>query len=349
MLNYQVSHENYISRAVQLALKAGVNVRKNPNVGAILVHNNKIIGEGFHEKYGHEHAEVKAMKSVAAEDLHLISESTLYVTLEPCNHHGKTPPCTDLILRYKIPKVVIGTLDPHEKMAGKSVELLRESGVEVIVGIEQQMCDQLILPFMANLNNRPYVMLKIVKSKDNFIGKSGQKVWLSNTLSTVMAHHWRTESDGIIIGTNTAITDNPKLNVRHLDGDNPKRFVIDNHQKIPHTHHLLSDEEPTVVITKDNLYPLSKPNKIAIAMSDTYDIPKLLDLVWHQGVSRLLVEGGAALLTSFIQSGMWDEAIVITTDHVLDEGIPAPNLEGSLKKSYQMKDNSIVHISNTRP
>lgn len=346
MLVQKCYHEKFMDRCLSLAMLAGRQVKSNPNVGALVVCKGRVIGEGYHKDFGCAHAEVNAINSVPHHSRALLSQSTLYVTLEPCNHYGKTPPCTDLILEHKIPRVVIGTLDPHQIMAGKSVELLRNAGVDVILGVNKEKCDQLILPFKANLNKRPYVILKIVKSKDNYIGVVGKKVWLSNALSTAVAHQWRSECDGILIGTNTAVVDNPALTVRHIRGNHPVRFVIDNHKRIPETHLLYADDLQTVVISDAQISNQLNENKSYLRVRDSHNILELLEEIWKMKIYRLLVEGGAKLISSFIESGFWDEARIVTTANRLGEGISAPLLEGHLFKKYRLVDNEIVYLYN---
>ncbi len=332
-----MSHEDFMHRCFQLARKAGSKVKSNPNVGAVLVFNNTIIGEGYHEFHGGPHAEVNAVNSVREEDRHLINKSKLYVSLEPCCFTGKTGPCTSLILNNKIPEVYISTLDPNIKVAGKGVKILEDNGVKVHTGILEHLGQILIRPFVANLSNKPYVTLKWAKSKDNFMGCREKQLPISNALSNVFVHKLRAENDGILIGANTAVIDNPKLTTREYPGKSPIRIVLDSSFRTPNTHHLQADEHPALFYNES--VENSKGNKRYIKSS--MNMSEILEDLYSRGICRLLVEGGQAILKSFINQKIWDEAIVISSNKAIEEGVKAPNLIGQVHRKYDIMDDTI--------
>lgn len=339
-------HILYMRRAIAIAQKAGKEVKSNPQVGSVLVAKGRIIGEGYHQKYGEGHAEVNCIASVQQEDHNLIAQSTIYVTLEPCFHHGKTPPCVQLILKNRIPKVVIGAIDPFEKVQGKSVELLRQNGVEVITGILEDECKNLIRPFVKGIiEKKPWIILKWAKSQYHYMGLKDKQVWLSNSLSKLYVHRLRSNIDGILVGTNTAIIDNPSLTTRLVDGDHPIRIVLDRTHRIPVTHNLLADGLATIVITESRRDLPDYIQQIILDFESPEFIEKTLTQLYQRGIYRLMIEGGASTLKTFIQNQLWDEAVIINTNHELNEGIKAPHISGRLINDYKMGDNIIQLIA----
>jgi diaminohydroxyphosphoribosylaminopyrimidine deaminase/5-amino-6-(5-phosphoribosylamino)uracil reductase len=337
-----------MSRCLALAKKGGHHTKSNPMVGAVLVYNDKIIGEGYHEIYGGPHAEVNCINSVAPENTKFITESTLYVSLEPCNHHGKTPPCTDLILQHKIPKVVIACTDPFENKNGKGIEKLQSAGVEVLAGIMEDEGKDVLRSFNTNLKGRPFIKIKFAQSKDLYIGQKDNQVWLSNEYSKVFSHKLRATSDAIIIGTNTAIIDNPSLTAREYPGENPIRIVIDKENKIPATHSLLADEHHTIIFTKSvrNL----PDNKQQLVVSDKEDyVDSILEFCMKEKLFTILIEGGSGLINSFLKRGLWDEAYVIQTNLQLENGVKAPRIEGKMINSIKLGNDKIIEIHNQNP
>lgn len=334
-------------RCFEIAKEGGKNTKSNPLVGAVLVHNNNIIGEGFHQKYGQGHAEVNCINSVKKENLKLIEKATLYISLEPCNHTGKTPPCSELILKHKIPRVVISCIDPFKKVNGSSIEKLRNHGVDVIFGVLEKEGKELIKKFKANINHRPYIIIKYAQSADLYIGQSDKRVLLSNEYTNVFTHKLRSSIDAILIGTNTAILDNPRLTARNYPGDNPIRLVIDKSGKIPTTHHILSDEYGTIIFShvKRNL----KANKKQIALSENDDfIDFLFNYCNENAIYSILVEGGAETIKQFLLSNKWDEAWVIKTKKQLGSGTKAPRIEGKLLEKIQLGNDELLNISNNK-
>jgi diaminohydroxyphosphoribosylaminopyrimidine deaminase / 5-amino-6-(5-phosphoribosylamino)uracil reductase len=341
-------HEAYIRRCFELAERAGKNTKSNPLVGAVLTHNDRIIGEGFHSAFGAPHAEVEAIRSVKADDQQLISKATLYVSLEPCCHHGKTPACTDLILQKGIQNVVVSTLDPNPKVAGKGVEILRQAGVRVVEGVLSEEGRQLIAPFAANLNGTPYVILKIVKSSDHFIGQEGKQIWISNKYSKALSHQWRSHVDAIMVGKNTAITDNPKLDVRLVVGENPIRIVLDRELAVPPSHHLLNDGLPTWILSEKRRTKSYSESVHYLHFESIDDLDKVLRDLFQRGVHKLLVEGGSQVINSFLRVGLWHECRVITAPVQLGKGIPAPNIHGRLIEEYSLQGDKVVVIQNQK-
>lgn len=321
--------EKYMRRAMELALNGRGMVKSNPMVGAVIVHQDRIIGEGFHRKYGEAHAEVNAVRSV--KDEALLSESTLYVTLEPCSHYGKTPPCAELIIRKKIPRVVVGCLDPYPEVAGRGVDMLKKAGVEVVTGVLEDELFELNRPFMtAHIRKRPYVILKWAQSSDGFIDKirtdaSTPAVVLSPPDSMRLVHKLRAEVSAIMVGTRTAILDNPALTVRHWVGDAPVRVVLDRTLKIPSSYKLLDGTVPTLIFTAQQAE--SRQNVEFITIDFDGDVlAQVMQELYKRKLITLLVEGGSTLHNQFLNENLWDEIRMEKTSVLLHEGVPAPDL-----------------------
>ncbi len=341
MLNSQIEHEEYINRCFTLALRGDKKVKTNPRVGAILVHNKRIIGEGYHHEHGQAHAEVHALQSVTIQDKHLIKESTLYVSLEPCCFEGKTGACTNLIIEHQIPKVIISTLDPNDKVSGKGVAILRNHGVEVLTGVLETKGKYVIRDFSLLLNKkRPFITLKWAKSTDNFVGQIEKRISISNEQSQLFVHRLRSKNDGILIGVNTAIVDNPQLTNRLSSGGHPIRIVLDSHNKTPKESSLKSDGHMTLIYTATSV----ESNKNVTYINSNMELETILEDLFSRGIYRLMVEGGPSILKSFIKASLWDEAFVITGTKKLKKGIKAPNLEGQLIDNYQLDGDLIQRI-----
>lgn len=315
--------EAYMYRALQLASKGEGRVLSNPMVGAVIVCDDKIIGEGFHRRWGDAHAEVNAVASVG--DKSLLRQSTMYVTLEPCSHYGKTPPCAELIIRCGIPRVVVGVLDPFEKVRGRGVEMLRRAGVEVVSGVLESECCELNKRFItAHTKRRPYVLLKWAESSDGFISKeNGEPVMLSNTLSKMWVHKERSKYDAIMVGTNTVLTDDPQLTVRDWPGRNPRCVTFNLHERLPKDSRVMQRED-TIVVTDD----------IAI--------PDLLSKLYSEyGITSLIVEGGAKLINDFIKNNCYDEVRIEVSPMRLESGIKSPSIECEKVLSEIVRTNEI--------
>ena len=346
--------EKYMLRCLELAKNGLGNVSPNPMVGAIIVHDDKIIGEGFHIKYGEAHAETNAINDVETRRAtSLLKESTLYVNLEPCSHFGKTPPCAKLIIEKEIPRVVIGNVDPSEKVAGKGIEMLREAGVEVITNVLDKECRELNKRFFCvHEKRRPYIILKWAQSEDGFIDgvrvdNTTPPVRFSNELTTTLAHKMRAEEDAVLIGTNTALKDNPQLTLRHWAGKNPTRVVIDRHGKIPHDYHLFDDSAPTLIFTQQ----LKKDSENITYIKTDFSmniLPHLLSELLSRRINSVIVEGGALLLSAFINSNLWDEAQVEIAPFSLHNGIKAPFILQQPQSITQYEKNKIVRYYNLK-
>lgn len=318
-----------MARCIELAKGGTGSARPNPMVGAVIVHNGKIIGEGFHRRCGEAHAEVNAVASVRDESL--LKDATLYVCLEPCSHYGKTPPCSELIIRKGIPRVVVGCLDPFPSVSGRGVRMLREAGVEVVTGVMEKEARALNKAFMTlQTEGRPYVILKWAQSEDGFIDRrrvdaSVPPVALSSPEMFRKVHQLRAEVDAIMVGTATALLDNPSLTVRHWAGDSPVRVVLDRRQSIPATYHLLDGSVRTLVFTEGKAEGRENVEYIQIDFGRPV-IRQVLEQLARRKVGSLLVEGGARLIGHFVEEDLWDEARVETAPVRLGDGVKAPGL-----------------------
>ncbi len=313
-----------MTRCLQLARQGLGKARPNPSVGCVIVHQGKIIGEGFTSPYGGPHAEVNAIESVEQKDQ--LPHSDLYVTLEPCNHYGKTPPCTELIKASGIKTVYVGCTDPNPNVNGSGAETLQADGIEVVVGVLKELCEQHHKRFLCyHQKNRPYIILKWAQTKNGFIAPAdksrNEPVWISNRWSRQLVHKWRTEEQAILVGANTVLVDNPKLTARDWSGLNPIRIVMERSNSISKEYDIFNDESETMVLEPDefeggNSWPQQLGSKL-------YD----------KKVTSLIVEGGAKTLNAFIRSGLWDEARVFIGDVEFNSGIQAPDIHGSLQST----------------
>lgn len=328
--------EQYMSRCIELAKLAAGHVAPNPMVGAVLVYEDKIIGEGYHKKYGAPHAEVNCINSVQAENKALIEKSTIYVSLEPCSHYGKTPPCVDLIIKNKIKKIVIGCKDIYKEVAGKGIEKLKNSGAEVIVDILENECKDLNKRFFTfHQKNRPYIILKWAQSANGKIGSlSGERILISNDYSNRLVHKWRSEEAAILVGTKTALKDNPSLTTRLWEGNNPVRIVIDNENNLPSTLTVFNHEANTIIF---NLYKDSIENNLQfIKLEASGLLEQILLSLFELNIQSVLIEGGSKTLQSFIDADLWDEARIITNEEMMIEnGIAAPELYSAVLENQE--------------
>lgn len=332
-------HEKYIKRCIEIAKNGLGTTAPNPMVGCVIVHNKSIIGEAFTSAYGGNHAEINALDSVADESL--LKESTLYVTLEPCSHFGKTPPCADAIIKYQIPKVVIGTMDTHSKVAGKGIEKLKDAGCEVIVGVLEDECKQHHKRFFTFHNKkRPYIILKWAKTADGFIApktKNEQKpVWITNELSRQLVHKWRAEEHAILVGSNTVLEDNPSLTVRDWSGKNPIRFVIDKDEKLSDNHFIFNKDAETMTISSKNIY-FSQPLANQICK-----------ILFKNNINSVIIEGGRQTLQTFIDENLWDEARVFTGKTKFNDGVTTPKFSGKLISEEKIMDDTLKIYYNKR-
>ena len=332
--------EKYIRRCIELASNGLCNAAPNPMVGAVIVHNGKIIGEGYHARCGEGHAEVNAIRSVKDESL--LKESTIYVSLEPCSHYGKTPPCADLIISKGIPRVVVGCIDPFSQVSGRGIKKLRDADIEVTVGVLEDECKNLIRRFVTfNTRKRPYITLKWAESADGFIDiirENGSPVVLSTPITSMYVHKQRAEHKAILVGRKTALLDNPSLTTRNWYGANPLRLVIDRTLSLPSGLRLFDHTTPTTEKEK-----AGEENLEYITIDFSTDIlPQILTILYERKIQSLLVEGGTTLLQSFINSGLWDEMFVEHSEKVLGEGVKSPNIPKGTVMRTEMRDGVCV-------
>jgi len=317
----------------------------NPLVGSVIVYNNKIIGEGWHKRSGEPHAEVNAINSV--KDKSKLKKATIYVSLEPCSHYGKTPPCSDLIIASGIKNIVIGSIDPFPAVSGKGIKKLMDAGCQVIVGILDKQCNLLNRRFFTFYKQqRPYIILKWAKSEDGFLAPKSSEakhtrepIWITNKYSQQLVHKWRSEEMAILVGTNTAVMDNPKLNTRLWEGKNPVRVLIDQHLRLSKESALLDKSNKTIVICGDKAQKLntveSSENLIFEIIDFDLEITaQICQILYKHEIQSIIIEGGAKTLQSFIDSGLWDEARVFTGEIEFKDGAKAPSLpKSSISKS----------------
>ena len=334
--------ERFMLRAIELARFGMGNVSPNPMVGCVVVHNGCIIGEGYHREYGQPHAEVNAINSV--KNKALLKESSLYVTLEPCSHFGKTPPCSDLILHHEIPNVVIGTIDPFAQVSGRGIEKLKNGGYEIVQGFLEEQCIELNRRFFTfHQKKRPYIILKWAQTADGFIDidrtheNYGQPTWITNDLSRIAVHKMRTDEAAILVGTNTAKKDNPSLTVREWSGRSPLRLVIDRDMRLSSELALFDQTVPTVVYTSKAV--TGKTNlEFKQILFDGTELEQIICDLHERGIVSLVVEGGRELLNSFIISDTWDEARVFVGKHNFHSGVKAPVIDARKMKSEELDD-----------
>ncbi len=339
--------EKYMRRCFQLAEMGQGYTAPNPMVGAVIVHKGRIIGEGYHRQCGGPHAEVNAVNSVKEQDLPLLKESTIYVSLEPCSHWGKTPPCAKLLIDKKIPHVVVACGDPFPEVAGRGLQMLREAGATVETGVLEAEGWELNRRFFTfHTQKRPYIILKWAQTSNGYMGTSdGKPINISTPESLVLVHQMRAQESGILVGTNTAVNDNPSLTVRDYYGKQPLRIAIDRHLRIPATHHLLDGSVPTLIFceelptdTKENVNYVKAPFG-----ADGIDLQFLLNELYNQKVQSLIVEGGSMLLQSFIGQGLYDEMRVETNATLsIDNGIKAPKACGKNVEQFNVVNNIVV-------
>lgn len=334
------SSQLYMQRALQLARLGAGAVPPNPMVGCVIVHEGKIIGEGWHQKYGEAHAEVNAVNSVL--DKSMLSQSVVYVTLEPCSHFGKTPPCADLLIKHQVKKVYVCNHDPNPLVGGKGIEKLRQAGIEVETGLLENEGRELNKRFFTFIEKkRPYIILKWAETGDGFIAKPNyESVQISNLLSRRFVHKMRSEEDAIMIGTNTARYDNPKLDTRFWSGKNAIRVVIDKQLSLPKNLHLFDSSQDTICFN----YSIDKQigNNIFIKVPKNSSLEEfIIKELYHRKIQSVIIEGGAILLKSFIDLELYDEAVILKTKKLFGEGITAPKINITTVSKENLGDNEI--------
>ncbi|CEN34127.1 Riboflavin biosynthesis protein RibD (Includes: Diaminohydroxyphosphoribosylaminopyrimidine deaminase; 5-amino-6-(5-phosphoribosylamino)uracil reductase) [Capnocytophaga cynodegmi] len=336
-----------MNRCIQLAYNGLGSTYPNPMVGCVIVHQDKIIGEGWHRRAGEPHAEVNAIRSV--KDKSLLPKGTLYVSLEPCSHFGKTPPCSDLIIKYKIPKIVIGTTDPFAKVSGTGIAKLKEAGCEVIVGVLEKECQELNKRFFTfHQKKRPYIFLKWAETRDGFMApETKDKLdpkWITNFYSRQYVHKIRSEEQAILVGTNTILHDNPKLNVRDWFGGNLLRVVIDKDLKIPRNFLVWNDEQSTLFIS-EKVNNESFKNTSFHKIDFSANLPQqICNVLFEKNIQSLIVEGGRSVLQQFIEANLWDEAFVFVGNICFEKGLKSPDFQKKTLKEVREFDEDTLFI-----
>ena len=340
----------FMQRCLDLAGLVGVSVSPNPMVGSVIVLNDEIIGEGYHQFFGGPHAEVNAVNNVSKDKKDLLIQATIYVSLEPCNHTGKTPPCLDLILKHQFKRVVIGCKDPNPLVSGKSIEILKNKGIEVEVGILEKECLKLNKRFFTyQLKKRPYVILKWAQTKDGFIDKIREEEeisidrkinWISHTDTQSIVHYWRSKEQAILVGWKTIEHDNPSLTVREVKGLNPLRIIIDSNLNMPKDSKVFTDGDKTVIINKIKNEEIGNVSFVKLQQITTKTI---LSFLYELEISSVFVEGGSGTLQHFILDGLWDEARIIQSKIIFGDGIKAPKISGIPSKTYSFAKDQLFH------
>ncbi len=344
-------HQNYIQRCIDLAQNGLGKTYPNPMVGSVVVYKDTIIGEGWHQKAGDPHAEVNAIASV--EDKSLLKKATIYVSLEPCSHFGKTPPCADLIIAHKIPKVVIGCLDPNPKVAGRGVKKLLESGCEVAVGIlESESVDLNKRFFRFHQKKRPYIILKWAQTSDGFIApikqETGKPFWITGKASKQLVHKWRSEEQAILVGTTTVLKDNPQLTNRLWEGNSPVRIILDQHLKINKEAAVLDGKVKSIVLTSKNQTQFADLKNVHFetVAFDKNLAQHICEVLYKHQIQSVIIEGGAQTLNTFIKSDLWDEARVFKSKKVLNQGVKSPVLNKNVNHTLQISEDQISFYCN---
>lgn len=351
VFNEDLNDIMYMNRCLSLAAIARSYVAPNPMVGAVLVVDNQIVSEGYHHKYGQPHAEPNAIHAI--KDKSLLQKSTLYVNLEPCSHFGKTPPCANLIVDSGIPKVVIGTLDPNPKVAGRGLKTLQDAGIEVTVGVLEKECKALNRRFFVfQEQKRPFVLLKWAQTSDGFIDKirssnNESPLSISNDFTQQLTHKMRSENQSILVSTNTVILDNPSLTVRNWSGRNPIRIALDRRGVIPENYNILNGKSHTLIFTQ-NPKPSSHNLEYIYHDFENQTLREILNELYNRGIHSVLVEGGAKILTSFIEAGLWDEANIEISKQVLNEGVKAPIISTFPAENLKFEGHKWLHFYNMK-
>ena len=345
------THEKYIKRCIELAQNGFGTTYPNPMVGSVIVYNDKIIGEGWHKKAGEPHAEVNAIRSV--KDKSLLKKATIYVSLEPCSHFGKTPPCCDLIIANEIPNVVVGTVDPNEKVAGNGIKKLIAAGANVVVGVLENECNELNKRFFTfHQKRRPYIILKWAESQDGFLApekilnQERKPVWITNTYSRQLVHKWRSEEQAILAGTQTVVDDNPKLNTRNWSGNNPVRVVLDQNNRISKESFIFDNSVKTILFTKSENQFSTENTIFEVIDFNQNVIPQIIAVLYQNQIQSIIIEGGLQTLQSFIDANIWDEARIFIGKINFNKGTKAPVLQKkTITKTYIQTD-ELINVRN---
>lgn len=346
-------HEKYMARCIQLARNAKGKTSPNPMVGAVIVHQDRIIGEGYHTKAGEPHAEVVALNNVKVKDQSLIQKSTIYVSLEPCAHYGKTPPCSDLIINKNIPNIVIGCIDPYAEVAGKGIEKLMKAGRNVILGVLEDECLDLNKRFFTfHQQKRPYIILKWAQTLDGFIDRDRKANetginWITQEETKLIVHQWRSEEDAISVGKNTVVNDNPTLTTREVVGKSPLRIVIDPKNSFKNKtkdYLIFNTDAKTIVFNTIENIDLGHIQFIKVKADNL--IPEIMEQLFNMEVQSIIIEGGAYTIQQFIDANYWDEARVLVGNSYFGKGLKAPQLELEPEKTENYKKDKVLYFTN---
>ncbi|MCA1918194.1 MAG: bifunctional diaminohydroxyphosphoribosylaminopyrimidine deaminase/5-amino-6-(5-phosphoribosylamino)uracil reductase RibD [Flavobacterium piscis] len=344
-------HEKYIKRCINLAENGFGTTFPNPMVGSVIVYENQIIGEGWHKKAGEPHAEVNAIRSV--KDKSLLKKATIYVSLEPCSHFGKTPPCCDLIIEHQIPNVVVGTVDPNEKVAGNGIKKLIAAGANVTVGVLEKECNELNKRFFTfHQQKRPYIILKWAQTQDGFLSpekeieQDRKPVWITNAYSRQLVHKWRSEEQAILAGTQTVIDDNPKLNTRDWSGNNPVRVVLDQNNRISKDSFVFDNTVKTIVFKKSETNLSAENTNFEVIDFNQNIIPQILAVLHQNQIQSIIIEGGLQTLQSFIDENIWDEARIFIGNISFEKGTKAPMIQMKNPIKTYIQSDELLNIRN---
>lgn len=347
-----MTDELYMRRCLELANLGMGAVSPNPLVGCVVVCDGKIIGEGYHARFGAAHAEVNAIKNVednyAERAADLLERATAYVSLEPCAHFGKTPPCADLLIRHKLKKVVIGNRDPFDGVNGKGIEKLRNAGIEVISGVLEKECSYLNRRFFTRiLKQRPYIILKWATTADGYFApKAVAQRWISGPLAKKLVHKWRAEEDAVLIGKTTAMADDPQLNTREWEGKNPIRILIDRHLQVPKNNRVYNSEAKTVVFNEQKTAVEDNIHYIQMEDMQYYLPQKIAFQLYLMDIQSVIIEGGANILHQFIEGNLWDEARIFSSNKIWNEGLPSPQIKGLIVDQFNLENDTLTVFQN---
>jgi diaminohydroxyphosphoribosylaminopyrimidine deaminase/5-amino-6-(5-phosphoribosylamino)uracil reductase len=347
-----MTDELYMQRCLELASMGMGNVNPNPLVGCVIVSEGKIIGEGYHAKFGEAHAEVNAVRSVTEKygehTAVLLTKATAYVSLEPCAHFGKTPPCADLLIKHQLKRVVIGNRDPFEGVDGKGIQKLKDAGVEVVSGILEQECSQLNRRFFTRIGKqRPYIILKWASTADGYFApKDAAQQWISGPMAKMMVHKWRTEEDAVLVGKLTAMTDNPQLNAREWEGKNPLRILIDRNLQVPQSNHIFNDHAKTVIFNEHKTEVHGNIHYIQMEDMQYYLPQKIAFQLYLMDIQSVIIEGGANILNQFIHGNLWDEARIFSSSKIWAAGMPAPQINGLIIDQFKIENDTLTVFQN---
>ncbi|WP_342644305.1 bifunctional diaminohydroxyphosphoribosylaminopyrimidine deaminase/5-amino-6-(5-phosphoribosylamino)uracil reductase RibD [Mucilaginibacter sp. CSA2-8R] len=345
-------HQIYMQRCIELARLGAGKVSPNPMVGAVIIFQDKLIGEGYHQQYGKAHAEVNAINDVlekfGTKAADLLKQSAIYVSLEPCAHYGKTPPCADLIIKHQIPEVFVGCRDPFNQVNGKGIEKLQQAGIKVSVGILEEACLNLNKRFFTRVQKqRPYIILKWAQTANAYFAPAdGSQYWITGPEAKTLVHQWRTEEDAILVGKNTALVDNPQLNARLWPGKSPKRIVIDRNLELPVHLHLFDKSVETLIFNAFKTDIQDNIKYIALEDFDRFVPQYIMFQLYLQDIQSVIIEGGAHTLNSFIEANLWDEARIFTGQSLMPDGIKAPTCSGTPSKPVAIGNDTLQIIYN---